>query len=451
MWRKLSKSVLPLVLCVALLMVVFAVAACGEEETTETTAATTATTAGGTETTAGGTDTTAAPTETTLGGKDTLVFGAARPVSGPLASFEEANFGPAYKCWAEDVNAAGGIMVAEYGKKMPIELKIYDDQSDMDTSMRLISKLMEEDKVDFLLPNCSTAFNFAAAGVANAGGYIYQSGESGATTLEAELAKGSLPLFFQILNYSNHFQMPVFAEIMQEKGAKTCAVVYLDDLHGIEYQAQAQIFFETAGIDIVSNTAVPMDIKDMSSIVQQIQKDNPDIVCSFCYPPQSILLVQTLIQLNVNPKALLIGPGGASQWFYTMFNGALEGVFFEGAWSVNSSPEAAAYYERLKEFLGDDQSIDFWGALQYRGQLEFFQQAIEKAGTLDQEKVAEVMRTEHFPTVVGDTYFDATQSWPQAVYPGQIGQWQNAIAEVVDPGEHRTAEPIYPKPAWPAQ
>ncbi len=68
----------------------------------------------------------------------------------------------------EDVNADGGIFVAEYGKKLPVEMKVYDDQSDMDTSMRLLTKLIEEDKVDFVFAPTSTAFLFAAAGVANA-------------------------------------------------------------------------------------------------------------------------------------------------------------------------------------------------------------------------------------------------------------------------------------------
>ena len=44
-------------------------------------------------------------------------------------------------------------------------MKVYDDQSDLDTSMRLLTKLMEEDKVDFVFAPCSTAFLFAAAGV----------------------------------------------------------------------------------------------------------------------------------------------------------------------------------------------------------------------------------------------------------------------------------------------
>jgi ABC-type branched-subunit amino acid transport system substrate-binding protein len=177
-----------LLLIVASLAVV--VGACGgDTETTTTTAAggggtTVTTTGGGTATTGGGTATTAATTATTLGGKDKIVIGAARPISGGLSSFEEANFGPAYKVWVEDVNKDGGIFVAEYGKKLPVEMLVYDDQSDMDTSMRLLTKLIEEDKVDFVFAPTSTAFLFAAAGVANAKKYILMSAEGGATSLE---------------------------------------------------------------------------------------------------------------------------------------------------------------------------------------------------------------------------------------------------------------------------
>jgi len=431
-----------LLLCVALFLlasVAVVAAACGGDTTTTTAAAgpVTTTAEAGTTTTAN-----AQPTQ------DKIVIGAARPISGVNAFFEENAFGPAYKLWVQDVNAAGGIDVA--GKKMLVEMKVYDDQSDLDTSMRLMTKLMEEDKVDFIFAPTSTAFLFAAAGVANAHKYILMSAEGGATTLEKEMQKGKLPYFFQGLSYSNHDQMPAFAELLKEKGAKTVSIVYLDDLHGIEYASQAQVFLSGAGVDILSSTAIPGDIKDMSSIIKQIQKENPDVVCFFAYPPQNILAMQTMMQLNYNPKGVLLGPGGSFQFFANIFGPAMEGVMFEGAWSVNSTPEAQTYYDKLKAFLGSGDNIDFWGAIIYRAELEFFQQAIEKAGTLDQDKVAEVMRTEHFPTAMSPDTFFTNQIFDISSYDGQIGQWQNGVAQVIDVGDKRTAEPIYPKPPWPA-
>jgi branched-chain amino acid transport system substrate-binding protein len=407
-------------------------AACGGKDETTTTAAGT------------GTTVVTGPEPPT---QDKFVIGGARPVSGIFSLFEQAHFGPAYKMWVDDMNAAGGINIA--GKKLPVELKVYDDQSDLDNCMRLMTKLMEEDKVDWLLGPQSTAFLFAGAGLAASRGYILCSAEGGATTLEAEMAKGTLPLFFQFLNYSNHYQMPVFAEICAELGAKTASVAYIDDLHGIEYQSQAQVFFATAGIKILSSVALPPTIKDVSSVIQKWEEEKADVICSFQYPDATILTLMTLIQRDYNPKAFLGGPGTSTQAIYDIFQGGADGVMFEGAWSPKISPEVKAYYDKLVTFVGDKANVDFWGPLIYRSELDFIQKCIEKAGTLKHEAIAEVLRTAHFPTLMSPDTFMTNQILDRSCYAGQIGQWQNGFPQVIDPGAKRTAEKIwYPKPTW---
>ena len=263
------------------------------------------------------------------------------------------------------------------------------------------------------------------------------------------MAKGSLPLFFQFLNYSNHYQLPVFAEILNELGAKTASIGYLDDLHGIEYQSQAQIFFSTAGIEIMSSTAIPAGIKDVSSIVKQWADEQADVICSFQYPNETILTLQTLMQLDYNPKAFLGGPGTSTEAIYNIFAGAADGCMFEGAWTPAQSPEVKAYYDRLVAFVGDKANVDFWGPLIYRAELEFIQQAIEQAGTLDHEAIAEVLRTAHFKTIMSDDMFMTNQILDRSCYAGQIGQWQNGFPQIIDPAPKRTAKEIwYPKPTW---
>jgi ABC-type branched-subunit amino acid transport system substrate-binding protein len=320
---------------------------------------------------------------------------------------------------------------------------------------------MTEDKVDFVFPPCSTAFLFAAAGVAAANGYLLMSAEGGATTLENEMKKGTMPLYFQVLNYSNHAQMPVFAEICAELGIKTASIGYIDDLHGIEYSSQAAIFFEGAGIDILSSTPIPPGIKDVSSIVNKWQGENADVVCSFQYPPENILTLVTLMQLNYNPKAFLGGPGCSTQAIYNIWSADPEGagasnvaavdqIMFEGAWTYEQNADVKAYYEKLADFVGGPANVDFWGALIYKAELDFFKQAIEEAATLNHEAIAEVMRTAHYKTLMSDDTFFTNQILDVTSYAGQIGQWQGGIPHVIDPGDKRTAAPIYPKMDWPA-
>src|SRR5512139_2792600 len=77
----------------------------------------------------------AAPTK--LPAKDKIVVGMSRPLSGWNAKIGDSAYRPVYETFIAEVNAAGGIFVEEYGKKLPIEPLIYDDKSDVATMTML--------------------------------------------------------------------------------------------------------------------------------------------------------------------------------------------------------------------------------------------------------------------------------------------------------------------------
>jgi ABC-type branched-subunit amino acid transport system substrate-binding protein len=205
----------------------------------------------------------------------------------------------------------------------------------------------------------------------------------------------------------------------------------------------------TAGVEIKSNTPIPPGIKDVSSLVNQWKEEAADVICSFQYPPENILTISTLMQQNYNPKAFLGGPGCSTQAIFDIWQGAADQIFFEGAWTYEQNADVKAYYDKLAEFVGGPANVDFWGALIYKAELDFFGQAIQQAASLDQMKVVEVMRTAHFKTLMSDDTFFTNQLLDVSCYAGQIGQWQNGVPQVIDPGDKRTAAPIYPKQPWP--
>ncbi len=432
MWKRTIKYALPLV--IVLVFLVTLVPGCKEEATTTPPA----------------TSPTASPSPTPPA-QNEIVIGASRDITGPTAGFQLFGFPPIYKMWAAEVNAAGGINVA--GKKLPVRIIEYDDGADNARVAANIEKLCTQDNVDFLFGPTGTTPLFAAAPIANKYKTLIICGEGGATTLEPKLP--TLPYVFSVLNYSDHFQLPVFAQIMQDAGAKTAYICWLENLHGAEYNLVAQTEFNLHGISILGDASFPITIADMEPIVKQAQAANPDIVCCFAYPDNNVLFLQTMIALNYNPKALLIGPGCNFGFFPGIFGAALEGVFGEGAWNAKSSPALAAYADKARVAVGGEGNMDYWGSNLYYATLQYFQQAIEKAATLDTDAILKVYRTSHFQTILGDTWWDIKGEaggglLPQECYAGQIGQWQSGIFEVVDPGTKRTAAPIYPKPAWPA-
>jgi branched-chain amino acid transport system substrate-binding protein len=434
MMKKRIRFAIPLILCLVLVVTALAAVACGGKD---------------------------GKTGVTIPGKDTIVIGQVRSLTGPYAFYEANAFGPARELWLEEVNADGGIFIKDYGKKMKVEMKIYDDGTNLDMMTQLYEKLMTEDKVDFIFGPNSTAYTFAAAGVANQYGYLLMSCEGGDRTLETQLK--DLPLFFGVLNYSTT-EVPALIEIFKEKGIKTVAIAYNDDLHGIEYSEAMVEEAGKAGIQVVYNEPFPYETADFSNIIRKVQELNPDCFYFPGYPEHNFPMVPQLIQSGYNPKMLVLGPGGTFGAFPYAMGGAngpeygyqvVNGVSAYGAWSIHSSAALSDLRDKLlnspalkaKGFT--EANMDYWGHAFYYAELQLFQQALEKAGSLDNAKVAQLLKTEHFQTVLGDTWFD-NQILATECHPGQMGQWQNGVFEVIDVGTKRTAAPIYPKPAWPA-
>lgn len=376
--------------------------------------------------------------------KDKIVVGMARPLSGWNAQIGDSAYRPVYETFVEEVNADGGVFVEEYGKKLPIELLVYDDKSDVGTMARLTEKLIVEDKVDFLWPASGTAFLFAQAPIANKYGYVLITAEGGATSLKDMLP--SMPYIFVTLSFSDWYQVPAFADLLEGKGAKSAYVTYIADLHGIEYSGVAGIEFANRGIEVVGSKSLPPDIKDLSPVIKEAKASEADVFCCFAYPDQLFPAIGTSIELAYNPKCWIGGPGINFGFFHTAFGPLVEGVTGWTSFSPKQSDAAAELADKLWGGKPEDVQ-DPWGHPLYWAGLETWKQAVEKAGTLDQEKIREILATEHFETVLGDTWYE-NGLLSKDCHTGEVGQWVDGVYEVVGPVEDATADFVYPKPEW---
>ncbi|MGB9887634.1 MAG: amino acid ABC transporter substrate-binding protein [Moorellales bacterium] len=376
--------------------------------------------------------------------KDKIVIGQAISLSGPLAASAAAAGGPSWDMWVKEINAQGGLYIKEYDKKLPVEYIKYDDKSDLGTMTKLLEKLILEDKVDFVLPPWGTAFLYAAGPIANKHNYIMIGAAGGAVKLEEIMP--NLPYFFQVLNYSRD-QMPVLAQVLVELGVKTAAVVHHEDLHGVEYAEIGVPELQKAGIEVKMKKSFPMGTKDLSPLLKEAKSLGVDAFIAFAYPDENILLTQQAMELGINFKAFFLSVGPSFPFFVQALGpNVMEGIMGGGAWNPKSGPGAKEFMDLYMKHYG--QEPNYWGELYFYSSLQHFQQAIEEAGTLDQAKIRDLLATKTYDTFVGPFKYDSDRFFRGHL--GQIGQWQNGVFEVVDPGAHRTAPPMV-KPAWPGK
>ncbi len=377
--------------------------------------------------------------------KDKILVGISGPGTGSQQAVRDSAFKPVYEYFVKQWNSEGGIYIQEYGKKLPIELIVYDNKSDIATMVKQLEQLIVQDKVDYIWAPCSTADIFASAPIANKYEKVLLTMEGGATSLVGMLP--TMPYVFVSLSFADWYEVPVLADLLASKGAKTAYVCYISDLHGMEYSSIAGIELGKKGIDIIANKALPIEMTDFSLIIKEAKASGADAFLAFTYPFHVLPMTGQMIELDYNPKAVLFGPGANFGYYHETYKAAVNGVMCWATWNRKMSPAFEDMANKIYPPGTPEAANDWWGQSLYFGAMEFWKQAVEKTGSLDNKKLMEVMRSSHFQTVLGDTYF-TNGLMAKESHPGEVGQWQNEIVEIIG-GNQTTAPFIYPKPNWP--
>ena len=357
--------------------------------------------------------------------------------TGPWTGGAQVSQEPNYLLWAEQQNAAGGRNGK--GTKRPIELIGYDDRSEVETCVRTYEKLMGSDKVDLVLAPWGSNANFAVAPLANRFGYPFLA----PTALSRKLVEMKLPYFFLMLQQPAPMTAAL-VDMLKAGGAKSLAVIYVDDLFGLENYAALKVALQGSGISLVEEKSYPGGVKDLSPVLRSIKDKNPDAFVGFTYPPDTILASKQAKEVGFNPRFFYASVGTAFQLYRNVMTPAgAEGVLGMGSWNAKTSPGAKAYFDaHTKKFGGKEP--DRWASGHCWAALEILTAAVAKQG-LDRKAIRDyVAGTEH-STIIGKVRFVGSEN---VATPGTVSQWQNGEFEVVWPKGVSTAALSTNKPAW---
>ncbi|GMV01457.1 MAG: hypothetical protein AMXMBFR52_11130 [Burkholderiales bacterium] len=356
--------------------------------------------------------------------------------TGPWAGGAQVSQEPNFLMWAEQQNAAGGLDVK--GARRRIELIGYDDRSEIETCIRTYEKLMGSDRVDLILPPWGSNANFALAPLANRFGYPMLA----PTALSRKLIDMRLPYFFSLLQQPDRM-MGALVDMLVASGVKTIAILYMDDLFGLENFAAINGALKKTGIQVVERKGYPLGVKDLSPVLRGIKDQNPDAFIGITYPPDTILASKQAKEIGFNPKIFYASVGTAYQLYRNVIGAGAEGVTGMGSWNAKTSPAAKAYFDAHTAKFGGKEP-DRWASGHCWAGLEIMAQAVAKVG-LDRKAIRDyVARTEH-RTIIGPIRFEGSENIST---PGTVAQWQKGEFEVVWPRSVATAQLVMPKPVW---
>jgi len=356
--------------------------------------------------------------------------------TGPWTPGAQTSQEPNYLMWAAQQNAAGGLNVK--GQKRMIELVSSDDRSDIETCVRSYEKLMGSDKVDLVLAPWGSGANFAVAPLANRYGYPFLA----PTALSRRLVEMKLPYFFLMLQQPKAMCDALVA-LLAANGVKSVAVIYTDELFGLENYAAFKVALQGTGINMVEDKSFSTNTKDLSPVLRSIKDKNPDAFVGFTYPGDTVLASRQSKEIGFNPKFFYLSVGTAFPFYRaTLTPAGVEGVMGMGSWNPKTSAGAKAYFDA--HVASQKKEPDRWASGACWASMEILTSAVGKVG-LDRKAIRDYIASTEHNTILGKIKFNGSEN---VGTPGTVSQWQNGEFEVVWPKSVATAALNPNKPAW---
>ena len=318
------------------------------------------------------------------------------PLSGPVPTFGVSTRDGALLA-IEEWNAKGGVL------KRKIEPIVEDSQCTPDPAVNAANKVIDQDKVKFIVGEVCSSASIPVSEIANAKKVI-QISPTSTNTLVTVNADGSTKAYIFRACFIDPFQGLVGANFAWGKGMKT-AFIMLDQANDY-VKGLAEAFekaFTAQGGTIVGKETYTNKDTDFSAILAKVKAAKPDVV----YLPDYYNIVN-LATKQAKEKGIVAPFMGGDGWDSADLDlAAADGGFYTNHYSPTDS--RAEVQDFLKAYGAKYSGAvpDALAALAYDATNILLQAIQESGSTTDTDKVKVAMEKISFNGVSGKITFDA--------------------------------------------
>ena len=356
--------------------------------------------------------------------------------------------------WVEDVTKAGGIKLKDGTVLMP-QVKFYDDESKTDRVQALYTRLINDDKVDFLLSPYSSGLVKAAAVITEQNGRLMvTAGGADDVTME----QGFKGVYQVYAPGSKYLIGAIDLMLKLDPTIKKVAIVNEKDSFSASVVAAANPYAKSKGLDVVVAEGYDTGTTDFNPFINKIQAAGPDAIIGGGHFEDGTTFAKQLFDKRVNVRfvALLVAPAeptfkdigdaaqfivGPSQWEpaakYSAETAKAANVPYFG-------PTPKEFTDRYVAKYGSQPSYQSSGG--YAAGL-VLQKALEDAGSTDPQKLQAALDKIDVMLFYGRVKFslDAKTHGKQIAHDMVYMQWQKGsdgklATQLVWPQDAATAQ-----------
>jgi branched-chain amino acid transport system substrate-binding protein len=222
----------------------------------------------------------------------------------------------------KDLDAAGGISGPD-GKKHPVKILIFDDESKADTTVRLAKKLIAEDKVHVLIASSQSPTSLAVVPVATEARVpLISMASSHAIVTPVKERFWVFKTPQSNIHVSTHQ-----VKYLKAKGFKKIASLYVNDAFGEDSRRGLATMIKDSGIEVVYEDKFEQSDKDMTPQLTKVKASGAQALVVHAIPPAASIITKQFRDLGLTIP-LIHNHGVGNKPFIDLSGGAADGVIF---------------------------------------------------------------------------------------------------------------------------
>ena len=350
-----------------------------------------------------------------------------------------------FELWRDETNAAGGIKAGD--KSYKIEFKRYDDELQNARVQQLYTRLIAQDKAQFLFSPYSSGLVATAAIISEQYGKVMLT-TGGAEEKTYKLGNKNL---FQVYSPAGQYLAGALNALKEKNPSSKIAFIYEDDPFSKAVATATRDLAKKEGLTTALDESYSQSTTDFGPIINKVVSSKADALLGGGHYADGSTLARQLYDHKAGLKwvTLLVAPDTPK---FAELGDSAVGISVPSQWApqVTFKPDFGPNAAEFTKHFTDKYKIEpgYHAAGGYATGL-LLQHAIEQAGTIEQAKVADALNKMDVTTLFGRTKFstDPKEHGLQIAHAMVLRQWQkksgNLVNEVIWPKEAKTADAIY--------
>jgi len=387
--------------------------------------------------------------------KDKIVIGHPACLSGQYAKAGEQAVGGIKACIDWVNKDYGGLTLG--GKKIPLDYKYYDCESNKEAVTSLIARLITVDRVNVVFSAYSSGLTLRGAPVTESHGMLYMD-HGGAND---DIFRQGFRYVVQTIGPASLYHRGTLDMIHKvDPNAKRVALAYEDSEFAKMVMKGAEAHARQVGFDIAFKRTYPKGVTDLTPLLSALKATNSDFILGGGHFEDGQLFNRQMADLDVDTKALSLIAAATLPAFYEALTTMAEGVMGPSHWEYGVKysaqgaknlglrwigPNQEEFVALFKKAVGKDMIPDYHAA-EAGAQVLAYVLAVEKANSLDSDKVRAALGDLTFMSFYGG--WDVDETGLQIGHSMVDVQWQAGKRIIVWPEEAQTGKLYYPMPTF---